>query len=57
MYADEELRGPELVAVRIHETETGWAQYTEYLVENDDILDVVARATHIDDETEKEEEK
>lgn len=40
MYADEELKGPvELVAVRIHETETGWAQYAEsYLVDDVDFL-------------------
>ena len=58
MYADEELRGPELVAVRIHETETGWAQYTESLVEDDCILDHDKDGVcFMDDKAEKEEEK
>lgn len=66
MYADEELKGPaELVAVRIHETETGWAQYTEsYLVDdvdflaNDEDLDGDEEGVcFMNDEDEKEEEK
>lgn len=29
MYADEELRNVQLIKVRVHETETGWAEYEE----------------------------
>ena len=57
IYADEELRGPELTAVRIHETETGWAQYAEAALD-EYILDRNENGVcFVNDKAEKEEEK